>query len=244
MRYFQDFQNLFYLFGDEDKTTIFQDISRYANIIDQVKDDITFLNFHTIQDGFRPDQVSIQLYETPLFYWTFYLLNDDLRQQGWPLINSELQTYIQKIFPNKTITTRDDISAKFKVGQTITGTTSGASGVIIRRDLSLGQIVVELNSTASFTTTGELLQSTNASGVVEAITAVSSANEYQADHHFLRDGQILTNYNPQNGPGGQDTPVTVEEVWFNNNESLKQIRVIKPSLISKVVTSFKKSIRE
>lgn len=244
MRYFQDFQNLFYLFGDEDKTTIFQDISRYANIIDQVKDDITFLNFHTIQDGFRPDQVSIQLYETPLFYWTFYLLNDDLRQQGWPLINSELQTYIQKIFPNKTITTRDDISAKFKVGQTITGTTSGASGVIIRRDLSLGQIVVQLNSTASFTTTGELLQSTNASGVVEAITAVSSANEYQADHHFLRDGQILTNYNPQNGPGGQDTPVTVEEVWFNNNESLKQIRVIKPSLISKVVTSFKKSIRE
>ena len=244
MRYFQDFQNLFYLFGDEDKTTIFQDISRYANIIDQVKDDITFLNFHTIQDGFRPDQVSIQLYETPLFYWTFYLLNDDLRQQGWPLINGELQTYIQKIFPNKTITTRDDISAKFKVGQTITGTTSGASGVIIRRDLSLGQIVVQLNSTASFTTTGELLQSTNASGVVEAVTAVSSANEYQADHHFLRDGQILTNYNPQNGPGGQDTPVTVEEVWFNNNESLKQIRVIKPSLISKVVTSFKKSIRE
>ena len=81
MQYFQDFQNLLYLFGNEDKSTIFQDISRYANVVDQIKDDITFLNLHTIQEGFRPDQVSIQLYDTPLYYWTFYLLNDDLRLQ-------------------------------------------------------------------------------------------------------------------------------------------------------------------
>lgn len=244
MKYFQDFQNLLYLFGDEDKATIFQDLSRYANVVDQIKDDVTFLNFHTIQDGFRPDQVSIQLYETPLYYWTFYLLNDDIRQQGWPLINGEFQTYIQKIFPNKTVTTRDNISAKFKVGQTITGATSGASGVILRRDLSLGQMVVQLTTTRTFTTTGELLQSTNASGVVETVTSSSSANEYQAVHHYLRDDEILQNYNPLDGPGAQDTPVTFEEVWFNNNDSLKLIRVIKPSLISKVVTSYKKSLRE
>ena len=244
MKYFQDFQNLLYLFGDEDKATIFQDLSRYANIVDQIKDDVTFLNFHTIQDGFRPDQVSIQLYETPLYYWTFYLLNDDIRQQGWPLINSEFQTYIQKIFPNKTVTTRDEISDKFKVGQTITGISSGASGVILRRDLSLGQMIVQLTSTNSFITTGERLNSTNASGVVETVTAASSANEYQGVHHYLRDGLIFGEHKPQDGPGAQDTPVTVEEVWFDNNESLKQIRVIKPSLISKVVTSYKKSIRE
>ena len=244
MLYFQDFQDLFYLFGNEDKPTIFQDISRYADIVDQIKDDISFFNYHTIQEGFRPDQVSIQLYDTPMYYWTFFLLNDDLRQQGWPLINGELITYIKKIFPNKTVTTRENISSKFKVGQTVTGGTSGASGKIIRRDLSLGQMIIELTTAQSFTTSGELLQSTNTSGVVETCTIVSSSNEYEAAHHYLRDGVIYGEHNPFDGPGAQDTEVTVEETWVNNNESLRTIKIIKPSLISSVVTSYKKSIRE
>ena len=70
MLYFQDFGTLLYQFGDEEDTTIFQDISRYADVIDQVKDDISFLNYHTIQEGFRPDQVSLQLYNSPNYYWT------------------------------------------------------------------------------------------------------------------------------------------------------------------------------
>ena len=62
MLYFQDFGNLLYRFGDEKDTVVFQNISKYADVIDQVKDDISFLNYHTIQEGFRPDQLSIQLY--------------------------------------------------------------------------------------------------------------------------------------------------------------------------------------
>ena len=247
MQYFQDFQNLLYLFGNEDKATVFQDISRYANIVDQVKDDITFLNFFNIQEGFRPDQVSIQLYDTPLYYWTFYLLNDNLREQGWPLVNSELQTYIKKIFPNQTVTTRENISSKFKVGQIVSGGTSGASGEIIRRDLSLGQIIIKLSTSNSFSTGGELLSSTVTTGgvpTVETCNIVSTSNEYQAAHHYTRDGLIFGEHNPFDGPGAQDNEVTVEDVWFNNNEDLKQIKIIKPSLISKVVTSYKKSIRE
>ena len=96
MLYFQDFGTLLYQFWDEEDTTIFQDISRYADVIDQVKDDISFLNYHTIQEGFRPDQVSLQLYNSPNYYWTFYLLNDDIRLQGWPLPNGERLEYIKK----------------------------------------------------------------------------------------------------------------------------------------------------
>ena len=71
MQYFSEFQDLLYTFGDEVDPVVFQDISRYADVIDQVKDNILFHNLHTIQEGFRPDQVSIQLYGTPLYYWTF-----------------------------------------------------------------------------------------------------------------------------------------------------------------------------
>ena len=67
MQYFRDFKTLLYRFGNEFDPVAFQDISRYGDVIDQIKDNVTFFNFHTIQEGLRPDQVSIQLYQTPLF---------------------------------------------------------------------------------------------------------------------------------------------------------------------------------
>ena len=183
MQYFRDFKTLLYRFGNEFDPVAFQDISRYGDVIDQIKDNVTFFNFHTIQEGLRPDQISIQLYQTPLYYWTFYLLNDDIREQGWPLTNGELQVYTQKIFPNTVINTRENISAKFKVGQTVTGGSSGASGKIIRRNLNLGQIVIE--GIQGFRTSGELFQSTNSAGVVESLTAFSTAKEYLSASHYI-----------------------------------------------------------
>ena len=247
MLYFKDFQDVFYNFGNEATPTLIQDISRYVDVVDQIKDDISFLTFYTIIEGMRPDQVSMQLYDTPLYYWTFYLLNDDIRQQGWPLTNTEFQTYIKKIFPNTVLTTRENISTKFKVGQTVTGNTSGASGKIIRRNLDLGQIVVE--GTVSFTTAGETLTSQNASGVFESVTAVSTSAEYQAANYYTdTSGGIVDLGVDGNGnlldPGGTKNEITNEQSYFNVNESLKQIRVIRPNLITSIVSGYKKAIRE
>ena len=242
MQYFNDFNKIFYKFGDEVDTVVYQDLSQYTDIVDQVKDGISFLNFHTIQEGFRPDQVSLQLYGTPLNYWTFYLLNDDIREQGWPLTRGELDVYVKKHYPNTVITTRENISAKFKPGQTITGGTSGASGVILRRNLNLGQIVISGN--VSFKSDGELLSSTNSSGVVETVTSVSSVKEYLAARHYVNADSEIVDVDPFNAPGVLLTERTNEEVEFNVNESLRTIRVVKPSLIGTLVSSYKQAIRE
>ena len=247
MLYFKDFQDVFYNFGNEATPTLIQDISRYVDVVDQIKDDISFLTFYTIIEGMRPDQVSMQLYDTPLYYWTFYLLNDDIRQQGWPLTNTEFQTYIKKIFPNTVLTTRENISTKFKVGQTVTGNTSGASGKIIRRNLDLGQIVIE--GTVSFRTAGETLTSQNASGVFESVNAVSTSAEYEAANYYTdTSGDIVDLGVDGNGnlldPGATKNEITNEQSYFNVNESLKQIRVIRPNLITSIVSGYKKAIRE
>ena len=252
MLYFHDFGTLLYQFGDEEDTTIFQDISRYADVIDQVKDDISFLNYHTIQEGFRPDQVSLQLYNSPNYYWTFYLLNDDIRLQGWPLPNGELLEYIKKNYPNTTITVREPFATKFKVGQTVTASGSGASGVILRRNLNLGQIVIEGDK--SFASSGELLQSTNSSGVVETVTSVSSSKEYLAARHYIDSSGAIVDLSiddsapsPTFGhllpPGALLTERTNEETEINVNRSLRTIKVIKPSLMPTLVSSYKRSIR-
>lgn len=247
MLYFKDFQDVFYNFGNEATPTLTQNLSRYVDVVDQIKDDISFLTFYTVIEGMRPDQVSMQLYDTPLYYWTFYLLNDDIRQQGWPLTNTEFQTYIKKIFPNTVLTTRENISTKFKVGQTVTGNTSGASGKIIRRNLDLGQIVVE--GTVSFTTAGETLTSQNASGAFESVTAVSTSAEYQAANYYTdTSGGIVDLGVDGNGnlldPGATKNEITNEQSYFNVNESLKQIKVIRPNLITSIVSGYKKAIRE
>ena len=252
MLYFQDFGTLLYQFGDEEDTTVFQDISRYADVIDQVKDDISFLNYHTIQEGFRPDQVSLQLYNSPIYYWTFYLLNDDIRLQGWPLPNGELLGYIKKNYPNTTITVREPFATKFKVGQTVTASGSGASGVILRRNLNLGQIVIEGDK--NFASSGELLQSTNSSGVVETVTSVSSSKEYLAARHYIDSSGAIVDLSiddsapsPTFGhllpPGALLTERTNEETEINVNRSLRTIKVIKPSLMPTLVSSYKRSIR-
>jgi len=252
MKYFKDFQDVFYNFGNEAQPTLIQNISKYVDIIDQVKDDIAFLTFYTIQEGNRPDQVSIELYDTPLYYWTLYLLNDNIRQQGWPLNNVEFQTYIKKIFPNTVITTRQNISTNFKVGQTLTGNTSGASGTIIRRNLDLGQIVVE--GKPSFRTSGETITSTNSSGVLESIIAVSSSDEHNAANYYTdtSGGIVDLSVDSANGanpgdllaPGALKNEITNEQAYYNVNESLRQIRVIRPNLINNIVSGYKKAVRE
>ena len=248
MKYFNEFQDTLYTFGNEALPTLTQDITRYVDVIDQIKDDISFLTFYTIREGYRPDQVSVQLYDTPLFYWTFYLLNDDIRQQGWPLNNFEFQSFIKKIFPNTVLTTRQNISTKFKVGQTVTGVDTGANGKIIRRNLDLGQIVVQ--GTVNFRQGGESITSTNSSGVVETVTAVSSSAEHQAANYYTDTSGLIVDLDVDNitgnllAPGVTKNEITNEQSYFNVNESLRQIKVIRPNLINTLVTGYKKAIRQ
>ena len=220
MEYFKNFQKLNYLYGNEPVPILTQNLSRYVDIIDQVKDDISFLTFYSIKEGYRPDQVSIEIYDTPLHYWTFYLLNDNISQQGWPLVNLEFQTYIKKIFPNTVLTTRENISTKFKVCQTVTGNTSGVSGKVIRRNLDLGQVIIE--GKVSFTTSGETVTSTNSSGVAESIAIVSASDEHKAANYYTDtsggivdlgvddDGNLLA-------PGALKNEITNEQAYYNVN---------------------------
>jgi len=252
MQFFNDYNKIFYKFGDEVDTVVFQDLSQYTDIVDQVKDGISFLNFHNIQEGFRPDQVSIQLYGTPLNYWTFYLLNDDIREQGWPLTNVELNTYIQKIFPNEVLNTREPFATKFRVGQTVTGGSSGAIGVIKKRNLDLGQIVID--GIANFRQQGEVVYSSNlTTGATETLQLTSAVKEYQSASHYVNaNGEIVDlvdrdSTSPTFGqllaPGALITEKTHEDVYFATNENLRQIKIIKPNVINNVISSFKKSIR-
>ena len=89
--YFRYLPKEFYLFGNEPTPDVFPNLALYADVVDQIKDSVTLYEDITIQDNERPDQTSFRLYGTPDFYWTFFLMNNKLREQGWPLSNAKAE---------------------------------------------------------------------------------------------------------------------------------------------------------
>lgn len=244
MKYFTSLERLLYKFGNEQTTVSFQDISSYVDVIDQVKDSIAFYSLYDINEGYRPDQLSLALYGTPLYYWTFFIMNDNLRQQGWPLSNEELDRVIKREYPHRTVTTRDDLTGIFKVGQTVTGSSSGATGTIAHRHLDLGQLMLD-DAVGTFQD-GEQLQSTVVTlteDIVQSISIVSSEEEYNSAHHYEDVNGNIVDIDPFIGPGAQLTEITNYQRYYNENEALKRIRIIKPSIINSIITNYKKALR-
>ena len=82
MRYMQQLHAILYKFGNETKPVFFPELNSYVDILDQLKVDQAFYEDYTILSGDRPDIVSNKLYNSPDYYWTFYMLNDHLRESG------------------------------------------------------------------------------------------------------------------------------------------------------------------
>ena len=58
MSYFTNYPTVNYRFGNESTAVAVQDIGAYIDLIDRVKDDISFYQEYNLRDGDRPDQVS------------------------------------------------------------------------------------------------------------------------------------------------------------------------------------------
>ena len=146
MSYFRNFPIIPYFFGNEVSPAQFQNISSYIDLIDQVADETNYYELYEIRDGERPDVLSYRLYGTTDYYWMFYLLNEKIRVQGWPLSSQELLSKSKEYYPNKVLTTSDAMHDRMYKGDlVIQGSLDNPSsiGTVLERRLDLGQIVVK-----------------------------------------------------------------------------------------------------
>ena len=236
MSYFDKFPSSLYTFANGEQG-VMQNISAYAEILDEVKTNSAFYRDYYIRNGDRPDNVAFSLYENPTLHWTLFMMNDHLREQGWPLDHVEIVEKAKKDFPYITLTTEDSIIEDFPVGSTVTGNTSAATGTIVSRDLDLGQLVIETTNQYSFQS-DELL---NAQDSFEQLQLVAAENQYLAAHHYLQDGEIYTNKLDLTDSVTY-VEVTNLEFYIQENDKLRQIVVLKPSSVNKIVQMFRKAI--
>lgn len=237
MSYFSNFPLTFYSFGNGEERVLTQNIAAYVEVLDDVKLNSAFYQDYYVQGGERPDHVAFSLYKNPHMHWTFYLMNDKIREQGWPLQYNILVDKAKRDYPNFTITTQDPIHTGFDVGDSVTGLISNAEGTIVHKNLDLGQVIVSLNTTQIF----QVPESVICGG--DSIVTTGASLEYIATNHYTKDGEhIDLNLNDMSIPLNA-VPKTNLDVYIEENNKLKQIRVITPSSINQVQQLFNDALR-
>ena len=100
MSFFQLFPKTTYDFQLNGIRNSIIDIFRYVDVLDDLVNNFTGYQFIDIQDGERPDQLSMRLYGTPDYYWTFFVMNDFLKDglRNWPKGSYELSQAIDDYY--------------------------------------------------------------------------------------------------------------------------------------------------
>ena len=236
-KYFASFPLLQYRFGTNEDPVLFQNISTYIDLVDQIKDDISYYQTMQIEEYERPDTLSYKLYGTTDYYWTFYLLNDSIREGGWPLSGADLQAKALIDYPNRVITTTSDISSTFLPNETLIGLTSTSTGKILKRYLDLGQIVV--NSPNNFGVNELIRTSTDEITTVSVYTETAQHNSV---HHYEDANGNWVDINPFTQSVSGLLSVTYLDRMIERNEQLKTIKVLNKRVAPQIASGFKKAL--
>ena len=238
MSYFKSFPKELYQFANGDKA-IMQNLSVYVDIVDQMKENAAFYQNYYIQDGDRPDNVSHRLYKNSKLHWTFFIMNDSIRERGWPLSKSSIVEKCKKDLPNITLETRDDIDMFLK-GIVVQGSISGATGTVVRTDTSLGQVIIELTDESNFVVDDVI--SDVESNVSQTPTVLGVQLEYLSAHHYTDEEGEFIDYRTKEGWNDSALKMTNLDYYQQQNEELRQIRVIKPSSVNLISSMFNKAV--
>lgn len=243
MPHFQRYPKVFYRFGNELDPTLTQNLATYVDIVDQVKDDITIYSDYTILDGDRADILSYRLYGDIRYYWLFYYINDNLREEGWPLTAQEVFEQMEKYYPHQFIRTFDNwFKSDFKIGNRATGKKSGAFGNIVQTQPDLGQIIVNVENSFTFQK-AEVVEAGFGFFNPDTITVQAFGRQYDAVHHYEDASGKYVDIDPLQIAPALLTPVTFSERFVSENEKRKRIKIIKPNVIGQIYSEFNKALR-
>jgi len=272
--YFNNFDNVLYRFGDNESPVVMPKLTQYVAILEDTLENAAFYNLYNIIAGERPDTLSYKLYGTTEHYWTFFLLNEHLRESGWPLPAYDLLDETKGKYPYRTVTTNDDISTNngsfelFPVGQKVTSS-NRLQGTIIRKIPEMGQLIIDtgiippapteenpevyINTGTTPNTqgyvVGKQLTYVNEDGTQSA-TIVKESEQYNSVHHYEDADGVWQDFTlggyPQsfNSPNVSWKPVTYRDRVELKNDDMKQIIIVKPSQINSIVSEFKKLMNQ
>ena len=100
MSFFKQFPTTNLQIADQVKRVV--DIFRHVDVNDVLAYDISNYRLENIGDGERPDNLSQRLYGTPDYYWTFFIINENLKNglDDWPKSTEAMEKEFQREYDN------------------------------------------------------------------------------------------------------------------------------------------------
>lgn len=260
--FFRNFPLTKYSFGDNEAEVFFQKISSHIDLINQIKDEVTFYSKYTILDNERPDTLSYLLYKTVDYYWTFFLLNDKLRESGWPLTLEREYEVLYERYPDYAVETEEDVSVYFPIGQVVYGQ-NDIEATVIKKNLDLGQIILrptgnkrqfnsgtgEYDIVVETATALNMLNLTNitydeSAGITRNANIFRSNYEYDGTHHWEDSNDDYVDIDPfdKTSQSGK-TRVTYKKRFQDKNQDQREIIILRPEVANSVVGEFQKLLR-
>lgn len=232
--YFQNFPTMQYDLYGEGHTLELVDIFRTVRPKASIKDNLLLYSKYTIQDGERPDQLSQKLYGSPDYFWTFFMVNENLVNvhKDWPLSRKEFEEMIEIKYDGYVLTTEEDISTSFSKGEIVQGLLSGARGILEYKDCNTNTLRIT-NITGQFRN-NEIVRGLTS---LDNIVITGQTEFYNATRHYI---DASGNYTHKDALGA--TEVTYYEYEKDLNDEKSEIRVIRPAYIIRVAQEFFKQI--
>lgn len=216
--------------------------------IDRI-DNANAYHLYEIQDGMRPDQISFELYETPEYFWTFFLINEHLRNglHNWPKSYYQLTEYANNKYDRivavpEAIADGDEhlIASKLiEVGSTVTGSVSGATATIDAIDASLNHLYLT-NVVGTFVATDALFLASGETFQYNSSYKVTYVKEINAAHHYIdTSGNVIARIPFSTTDTNTYIPVTNLQYEEDENDKYTSIRVLTPSMVDTFAETYK-----
>ena len=185
IRYFDSFPTIQYVMYKDKKTREGVDILRRVRIREDFKDLVATYSSGELVEGERPDIVATKHYGRPELHYILMMLNGVVDPyHDWVKDDKTMENYIKQKYPDRSLLFTDASRAVDEillVNETITGSPSGATGTVVRFDMSLLQLTYKLTSTTNFASGDTITGSTSNDSVV-----VDGTPTYEWDgvHHY------------------------------------------------------------
>ena len=269
MPFFEQFPRVKYDFNRKGVQQNMVDLFRSVRPLPTFLDEYSAYSYFNVQNGERPDVVSERIYGTSDYYWTFFIVNEHLHDgyRAWPLSQEDMYDYLAKQYEGYVITTdpvivrntdglitdhQDSLAGRFQIGETVTGSVSGASGKLTRKNIDMNQLIVQNVTGGAFIGDPDLVnQATELVVGQTSNDSVSTHTVYKyADAPYYYYLETDTDKKPvTNGlhvVGGVDASdlsyVTYRTYEYEKNDERSKIRYVVPNYIEQFVDAFEELI--